>query len=467
VATSKHRGGEKQGPAPASLSAEYVEANPRSHAMYDRQRQNVPLGVTHSTRLFDPFPLFIAACRGSHKWDVDGHEYVDYWLGHGSFLLGHAHPAVGEAIAAQLSDGLHAGGETELGMLWAEAICDLVPSAEAVRFTSSGGEATELALRVARAYTGRTKAIKFRHNFHGWHDAVAIGVTQPWDLPMAAGITDGALADTVVLPANDIGAVRAALQASDDVAAVILEPGGGFSDTVPTDLGYLAELREVTRQAGVVLIFDEVVTGFRYAVGGVQEYTGVIPDLTTLGKVVGGGLPAGALAGRAGVMEMLGSTGDPDRDRRERIPHYGTWNAMPIVAAAGVAALGLIANGDPTRIANERAAQLRDGLNEVFAAGGLPAVAYGRSSIWKTYLGERPKLLDGDLSEAAADGERLAVGWGDLGDPLRRALLLEGVDVMRSQGFTSAVHTEAEITATVEAFAGAIERLRAEGLLRA
>jgi glutamate-1-semialdehyde 2,1-aminomutase len=198
----------------------------------------------------------------------------------------------------------------------------------------------------------------------------------------------------------------------------------------------------------------------------VQEFTGVTPDLTTLGKVMTGGLPAGALAGRAEVMEVLGSTGDPDRDRRERIPQYGTWNAMPVVAAAGVAALGLIADGEPTRIANERAAQLRDGLNDVFAASGLAAVAYGRSSIWKTYLGERPKLLDGDLSEAAADGERLASGWGSLGDPLRQALLLEGVDVMRTQGFTSAAHTEAEIAATVKAFARAIERLRAEGLLR-
>ena len=162
---------------------------------------------------------------------------------------------------------------------------------------------------------------------------------------------------------------------------------------------------------------------------------------------------------------MFGSTGDAARDRRERIPHYGTWNAMPLMAAAGVAALGLIADGEPTRIANERGAQLRDGLNEVFASAGLQAVAYGRSSIWKTFLGERPKLLDGDLSDAAADAERLAQGWGDLGDTLRQALLLEGVDVMRTQGFTSAAHTEDEIAATVEAFARAIGRLRAGGQL--
>ncbi|MFN8217811.1 MAG: aminotransferase class III-fold pyridoxal phosphate-dependent enzyme [Solirubrobacterales bacterium] len=453
-----------KGTATRSIREAYIAANPRSRELYERQHAVVPLGVTHSTRLFTPFPLFIEACRGSRKWDVDGHEYLDYWLGHGSYLLGHAHPEVDAAIAAQLGDGMHAGGETEIGLRWAEMVRDLVPSAESVRFTSSGGEATLLALRVARAHSGRMKVIKFRHHFHGWHDAVTVGVYPPWELPMAAGIPPGALEDMIVLPGNDIDAVRSAL-AAGDVAAVLLEPGGGFSDTVPTEFGYLAELREATREAGVLLIFDEVVTGFRYAVGGVQEHTGITPDMTTLGKVVAGGFPAGALVGRADVMAMLDTTGDPLRDRRERIPQYGTWNAMPVAAAAGVAALSAIAGGEPTRIANQRAAQLRDGLNEVFAAADLPAVAYGRSSIWKTYLGERPKLLDGDLTEAAADGERLARGWGELGDSLRQALLLEGVDVMRTQGFTSAAHTEEEIAATVEAFARAIERLRAERLL--
>ena len=266
--------------------------------------------------------------------------------------------------------------------------------AEAVRFTSSGGEATQLALRAARAHTGRTKVIKFRHHFHGWHDAVAVRRLPALGSADGAGIAPGALADTIVLPGNDIDAVRAALAESSDVAAVILEPGGGFSDTVPTEFGYLAELREATRDAETLLIFDEVITGFRYAVGGVQEYSGVTPDLTTLGKVVAGGIPAGALVGRADVMDVFGSTGDAARDRRERIPHYGTWNAMPLMAAAGVAALGLIADGEPTRIANERGAQLRDGLNEVFASAG-PA---GR--------GLRSQLDLEDLPRRAAEAAR-------------------------------------------------------------
>jgi glutamate-1-semialdehyde 2,1-aminomutase len=247
----------------------------------------------------------------------------------------------------------------------------------------------------------------------------------------------------------------------------MLEPGGGFTDTVPTDLEFLAALRELTRDAGVLLIFDEVVTGFRYAPGGVQEFAGVTPDLTTLGKIVGGGLPAGAVAGAAEVMEVLGTTGDPARDRLERIPQYGTWNAMPVVAAAGVATLKLVASGEPIEIANRRASQLRDGLNEVFASLDLAAVAYGRSSIWKSYLGERPRMLDGDLSDVRAESERLAQGWGEVGDPLRQAMLVQGIDVMRAAGFASAAHTEDDITRTIEAFEIAIKRLRDEGHLRA
>jgi glutamate-1-semialdehyde 2,1-aminomutase len=447
------------------LAVEYAERNPRSTELFEQQKGFVPLGTTHTARVFSPFPLFITACRGSRKWDVDGHEYVDYWMGHGSFLLGHAHPAINEAITAQLANGTHAGGETEVGVQWAQIVCELVPSIETVRFTSSGGEATQLALRLARAHSGKRKIIKFRHHFHGWHDSVAIGLAPPWELPMSPGVSPGALEDTLVLPGNDIEAVRRALAEDRDIAGVILEPGGGYSDTIPTDLDFLRELRSVTRDAGVLLIFDEVVSGFRYAPGGVQEWTGVTPDLTTLGKIVGGGLPAGAVGGRADVMEGLGSTGDPDRDRREKIPHYGTWNAMPIAAAAGVATLRLVASGEPTRLAADRADALRDGLNRLFDELGLPGVAYGRSSIWKTYLGEPPALLRGDYSNAAAESELLARGWGSVSDPLRQALLLEGIDPMRTAGFTSAAHGEDDIARTVDAFGLAVRRLRDEGIL--
>ena len=186
-------------------------------------------------------------------------------------------------------------------------MCALVPSADAVRFTSSGGEATQLGLRVARAATGRDTIVKFQHHFHGWHDAVAAGITPPWDAPYAPGIPAAVRECTRIIPCNDVTALDAALSRDPRPGVVIIEPGGGYSDTVPVDPSYLQYLREATRAAGTVLIFDEVITGFRYAPGGVQEYTGVLPDLTTLGKVVSGGLPGGALAGRADLLDYSGA----------------------------------------------------------------------------------------------------------------------------------------------------------------
>jgi glutamate-1-semialdehyde 2,1-aminomutase len=449
----------------SSVEEEYIQANPRSAAMHKRQSVCVPSGVTHSTRSFSPFPLFVRQCVGARKWDVDDHEYVDYWLGHGSLLLGHAHPSVVAAVREQLERGFHAGGETELGCRWAELVCKLVPSAEQVRFTACGGEATQLALRIARTFTGKNKILKFQHHFHGWHDAVAVGMWPPWDLPYSPGIPPRVMEETLVVPCNDIAAVRAVLDNDMDIAGVILEPGGGFSDTVPIDPLFLSELRQVTRDRGVVLIFDEVVTGFRYSTGGAQQFFDVLPDLTTLGKVVGGGLPSGAVAGRAELMSLFAVENDSAEGRRRLIPHHGTWNANPVAAAAGVATLGLVSSQEPVEFARRRADDLREGLSELFGRLSLPAVAYGRSSIWRTSLGEGYRCLDGDFSNYVEEAEQLSRGWGTADAPLRRAMLLNGVDLMRANGFTSSAHSEDDIEHTIHAFERSIKRLRREGTL--
>ena len=447
--------------ASQTLDIEFAEANPTSAALFERQKSVVPSGVTHSTRSFTPFPLFIDRCVGAHKWDVDDHEYIDYWLGHGTNLLGHAHPVVMEAIQRQLGRGFHAGGETELGCAWAELVCQLVPSAEQVRFTSSGGEATQLALRVARAVTGRTKVLRFQHHFHGWHDAVAIGISPPWDTPYSPGIPEATLAETLLIPCNDLRLLRQTLE-ENEVAAVILEPGGGYSDTIPNDPEYLAELPKLAREYGAIVIFDEVVSGFRYAVGGVQEYFGVTPDITTLGKVLGGGIPSGAIAGRAEVMSAFDEAKAGDH---RSIPHHGTWNANPLAAIAGIATLELVATGEPGRVAAQRADALRGGLNELFSEMGVPAMAYGRGSIWKTMPGERPRILDGDYSNYVSEAERMSIGWGELDTPLRQAMLLNGVDPMRGAGFMSCVHESSDIDRTIEAFGRSIARLQEDGHL--
>jgi len=373
--------------ATAKLDAEYAQANPTSAALFERQAKVVPSGITHSTRAFSPFPLFIDRCVGARKWDVDRHEYIDYWLGHGTNLLGHAHPVVMAAVQEQLGRGFHAGGETEIGCAWAELVCQLVPSAERVRFTTSGGEATQLALRVARAATGRSKIVKFQHHYHGWHDAVGIGIAPPWEVPYSPGIPGATLGETIVIPCNDVARLRETLEQDPDVAAVILEPGGGYSDTVPIDPTFLAQLPAVTREYGAVLIFDEVVTGFRYAAGGVQEYFGVLPDLTALGKVVGGGIPSGAIAGRSELMNAFQDVEASGSGRRP-VPHHGTWNANPLAAAAGVATLKELT---PARIdeINARGERARRMLRDALKSAGVNAQIVGVASLMQLHFTEK------------------------------------------------------------------------------
>jgi glutamate-1-semialdehyde 2,1-aminomutase len=454
--STTHRGHEE------TVDQEYLKANPRSRELFEEQSKLVPGGYTHRARVLEPFPIFVDRNAGAFKWDVDGHRYVDYWLGHGSMLLGHASPPVVEAVRRQAERGLHAGGETELAIRWAELVRDLVPSAESVRFLATGGEATQMAIRVARAYTGRDKILKFQGAFHGWHDAATIGASPPWDTPSSAGVPRAVAATVVAVPFLQLDAVERALEEDHDIGAILLEPGGLLDDTVPSDPQFVAGLRELANQHGVLLVFDEVVTGFRYAKGGVQEAFGVLPDLTALGKVVSGGMPAGALAGRAEVMELLGWRPDPHWQRFEMVPHPGTWNAAPITAAAAVATLQIVRDTDAVDRAIRLTRRLIDGFNAAFESAGVEGFAYGRGSIFKTCLGSRPALLAGDYENVESDIGKLLSGWGQRGPLLRKAMLLEGVDLMRESGFMSSVHTEEEVDMTAAALEAALARLRRE-----
>jgi len=370
-----------------------------------------------------------------------------------------------EAVSRQAPDGFHAGGESPLAVEWAELVRSLVPSAERVRFVTSGGEATQMAIRVARAYTGRDRILKFQASYHGWHDAVCLGVLPPYDVPFSLGVPK-AVQDTVTtLPFNDLPAVAAALDRYDDVAGIILEPGGCFDDTIPSDPAFLEGLRALATRKGVLLIFDEVVTGFRYARGGAQEYFGVAPDLTALGKVVGGGLPAGAVVGRADVMEVLAWRPDPEWIRYRMVPHPGTWNANPATAAAGIATLQIVRDTDAVARAIGQTQKLVAGFNDVCRRLGVEAFAYGRASIFKLRRGKPPRLLAGDYSNHQAESEQLLAGWGAVGPRLRKAMLFEGVDLMRTDGFLSAAHTDDDIDRTGRALERAMQRVREEGSL--
>jgi glutamate-1-semialdehyde 2,1-aminomutase len=433
----------------------YRARHRRSAALAERARKAIPGGVTHDIRHLVPFAVYVDRARGSRKWDVDGNEYIDYWMGHGALFLGHCHPAVVAAVQAQMERGTHLGASHELEVRWAELVNRLVPCAEMTRFTMSGTEATHLAIRLARAFTGRPRIVKLAGHFHGWHDGVVAGVNPPYEVPLSAGVPGTTLDQVVVCPPNDIKAVASALERGD-IAAVILEPAGGQAGTTPTIPGYLQELREVTRRHEVLLIFDEVITGFRYAPGGAQEYFGVTPDLTTLAKIVAGGLPGGAVCGRRDVMAMMAHRGDPAWDRSERVAHAGTFNANPLSAAAAIPTLELCADASLQARASKLGEELRAGLNEALRRAGAPGAVYGEASIYHVSFEGKPGLAGFDRPRR-----------GDLYHLLRCALLNEGVDCSMNHGWVSAVHTDEDIQQTIHAYERAFRAMVAEGAFRA
>lgn len=450
--------------AKRTIEQEYVDARPKSKALYERAVKLMPSGAAHDGRVFSPFPFYVARADGAYKWDVDGHRYIDGWSGHGAMILGHNHPAVTAAVVEQAKKGTHYSAGSEVEVRWAELIHSIVPGAERVRFMMTGTETTALAIRVARAHTGRTKVVKFRGHFHGLHDAVMAAVKDPFEIPASAGVPGETLGQTLVARCNDIAHVKELLE-EHEVAAVILEPAASRSMTVPTSPAFLKALRQLTREGGVVLIFDEVVTGFRLAPGGAQEYFGVTADLTCLAKAVAGGLPGAALTGRAELLDDIAFSGDAKRDRTRRVADQGTYSGTPLVAAAGVAALEILKTGELQKELNRIGDRLRDGLNQTLKTRGVRGCAYGISSIVRVFLGADATELGIDTYQA--DEARLDRGMGTLGAALHLAMLNHGVDFNRGSAITwlNAAMTDKDVDFWVDAFDRALVRLREDGAL--
>jgi glutamate-1-semialdehyde 2,1-aminomutase len=450
--------------ATKTIEQEYSEARPKSKALYARATAAMPSGAAHDGRVFSPFPFYVERADGAYKWDVDGHRYIDGWSGHGAMILGHKHPAVTRAIVEQAHKGTHYSAGSEIEVRWAELIRSIVPGAEKVRFTMTGTETTALAIRIARAHTGRTKIVKFRGHFHGLHDAVMVGVKDPFEIPASAGVPAETLAQTLLARCNDIDSVRELLD-EHEVAAVILEPAASRSMTVPTNPAFLKALRQLTRERNVVLIFDEVVTGFRLAPGGAQEYFGVTADMTCLAKAVAGGLPGAALTGRADLLDGVAFSGDPKRDRTRRVADQGTYSGTPLVAAAGVAALEILKTGEVQKELTRIADRLRDGLNQTMKTRGVRGCAYGISSIVRVFLGADAAELGIDTYQM--DEGRLDRGMGAVGGKLHLALLNGGVDTNRGSGIAwlNAAITDKDVDFWVDAFDRALVRLREDGAL--
>ena len=438
----------------------------RAAELHRQAREVLPGGIVHDSRRMWPYGIYGTHALGSRKWDVDGNEYVDYYGGHGSLLLGHQHPQVLAAVQAQLGKGMHLAAAHELEVEWARLVREMVPSVERVRFTSSGTEATQLAMRLARATTGRRRMVRFLTHFHGWHDQAAFGVHDHFDGSPNAGVLDEVAANTTLVAPNDVAAVERVIVGRKDVAAVMIEPVGSSSGMIPTHPEVLGALREITQKHGVLLIFDEVVTGFRVSPGGAQAFYGVMPDLTTMAKILAGGMPGGAVGGRADLLDWFDHEAAAAAGR-EYINHHGTHNAHPVSAAAGIATLNIIRGSDACAKASATAAQLRRGMNEVLEGEGVPWAVYGEHSFFHIHSNPqgsalRPTTFDaGTLTADTLKGRNEKM----LGK-LRLAMLNNGVDLKGWRGgILSAAHTQADIDWTLAAWRRSLQALKEESEL--
>jgi glutamate-1-semialdehyde 2,1-aminomutase len=370
-----------------------------------------------------------------------------------------------EAIERQVRLGTHWGSSHELEVRWAELVNRLIPCAARVRFTGSGTEASHLALRLARAFTGKSKIVRFVGHFHGWHDGVAPGAMSHFEGGVPAGIPAGLVDQTVLLPADDVGRVADTLEARDDVAAIILEPSGASWGQVPLPEGFIAGLRELTREHSVVLIFDEVITGFRWSRGGAQARYGITPDMCVLAKIVAGGLPGGAVAGRADIMDQLDAAA-AKAAAREKIGHQGTFNANPLCAAAAVTTLSIVEKEDACDRAESTAAEIRHGMRRILVEEQIPWGVYGEASAFLIFQNPSRLKIDPTSFDPVRLGFKGLKGARnpDLAYRLRIAMLANGVDIMGAPGgLVSATHGAREAAQTLEAFRTSVRWLRAEG----
>ncbi len=317
----------------AELEARYIERTGRSKELFEKAYRVLPGGVTYAARAMKPYPLYIEKAEGTRVWDVDGNEYIDFWMGHGTHILGHRPRILIDAVIEAMGRGTHLGFENPYAFEYAELLSRVVPGLEMVRFTNSGTEANMYATRLARAYTRRKYLVKIEGGWHGGFDALHISVNPPFTGPESAGLPEDFVRYTIAIPFNDLDAAEEALKRYE-AAAIIVEPVLGAGGCIEPREGYLKGLRDLSYRYGSLLIFDEVITGFRLAPGGAQERFGVKADLVVLGKIVGGGFAgAGAFGGRAEVMELLDHIKHPDP--RSRSFHGGTFVGNPINMAAG------------------------------------------------------------------------------------------------------------------------------------
>ena len=449
----------------SKIIAAYREKTRKSSELAEKARETFPSGITHDSRHTDPYGIYVDHAKGSRKWDVDGNEYVDFFGGHGALILGHNHSGVIDAGHVQLDKGTHFGAGHPAEVEWGGLVKEMVPCAERVRFTSSGTEANLMAFRLARAFTGKPKLVRFICHFHGWQDHVAFGAKGGYSEGPVPGVLDGIIENVVLIEPGNEQLMRETLASRDDIAGVILEPTGASFGSIPITRDFVAALREATTEHGVLLLFDEVVTGFRVSSGGAQAHYGITPDLTSLAKILSGGLPGGAVCGRADIMELLDFE-IADKKGFQKIGHQGTYNANPMSAIAGVAALKEIQSSNVCEKASENGAKIRKRVNKVFAEEDIPWAAYGDHSAWYIYTNPEGADIDpltfdgyaGTFAQMSKSGKHPAAA------KLRLAMLVNGVDITGKPGGTvMAAHTDEDIEKTAEAVRQSVRMIREEG----
>ena len=437
---------------PDPTTAETTEST--RAALFERACARIPGGVNSPARSFKSVggtPLFLERAQGPHVWDSDGNRYVDYVGSFGPAIVGHAHPRVVEAVQQAAARGLSFGAPTSAETALAERLCDLVPSLDMVRLVNSGTEATMSAIRLARGYTGRNKIVKFAGCYHGHVDPLLVSAGSgalTLGHPSSPGVPEAVVAETITLPYNDLSeAFSAFTEYGDEIAAVIVEPVAGNMNCVPPAMGFLEGLRELCSDHGSVLIFDEVMTGFRVGLGGAQGRYGITPDLTALGKVIGGGLPVGAFGGRRDIMEQLSPLGP--------VYQAGTLSGNPLATAAGLATLDIVAEPGFHEALEARTGKLLDGLQEAARGAGIPLATNHVGGMFGLFFTDAGAVRTFDDVQSC-DTARFATFFN--------AMLDHGVYMAPSAfeaGFMSAAHDEAAIAATTEAAAQAFARIHA------
>ncbi len=426
----------------------YRLKTPRSEKLFKRAKEVMPGGISHNIHYFPPYPLFIKKTKGSKIWDVDGNEYIDLWMGNYTHILGYCPQVIIRAIEKQLKKGIHWGLVYKKQIEWAELIRELVPSAEMVRFCCSGTEATMYAVRLARAFTGKRIVLKIAGGWHGANPDLSLGIKMPYEKEESLGLLPELQKYTKVIPFNNLsGSLKVIHQNKKDLAGIILEPIVGEGGFNPATKEYLQMLRSETKKLGALLIFDEVISCFRVALGGAQERFHITPDLTTLGKIVGGGLPVGALVGKREILEK--TSPEKKRNKWEKILiGGGTFSAHPLTAAAGLTMLHYLKEHRQKvyPALESKGEKIRKGMQEAFHQEGVNAVVTGVGSLFQTHFpfqkGER--LNSPHSIHRYTDIEKREIEF-------RIRMLTKGVHVMHGGGSLTLAHSDEDIVKIIKA----------------